>query len=161
MNKFASLQDISKDIITAMWAQKDFVLHKEYILSAESQTPKSTVNLKVHRRAVFGEKFWKLIPLGEKNTTLSPFLLIVSSWLLLGANMPYMSQPTSYDYDAPLSEAGDLTEKYFALREVIGMVSIPSTCLEWFFEISQVCKLLLLCWLLFSAGKSSELEQGH
>uniref|UniRef100_A0A8C3L3U3 Beta-galactosidase n=1 Tax=Chrysolophus pictus TaxID=9089 RepID=A0A8C3L3U3_CHRPC len=38
-----------------------------------------------------------------------------------GANMPYMSQPTSYDYDAPLSEAGDLTEKYFALREVIGM----------------------------------------
>uniref|UniRef100_A0A8C3L5M7 Beta-galactosidase n=1 Tax=Chrysolophus pictus TaxID=9089 RepID=A0A8C3L5M7_CHRPC len=54
-----------------------------------------------------------------------------------GANMPYMSQPTSYDYDAPLSEAGDLTEKYFALREVIGMVSIPSTCLEWFFKISQ------------------------
>ncbi|NXD83220.1 BGAL galactosidase, partial [Halcyon senegalensis] len=38
-----------------------------------------------------------------------------------GANMPYMAQPTSYDYDAPLSEAGDLTEKYFALREVIGM----------------------------------------
>ncbi|NWI18018.1 BGAL galactosidase, partial [Crypturellus soui] len=38
-----------------------------------------------------------------------------------GANMPYMPQPTSYDYDAPLSEAGDLTEKYFGLREVIGM----------------------------------------
>ncbi|XP_060637731.2 beta-galactosidase [Anolis sagrei] len=38
-----------------------------------------------------------------------------------GANMPYMPQPTSYDYDAPLSEAGDLTEKYFAIREVIGM----------------------------------------
>ncbi|PKK20958.1 galactosidase, beta 1 [Columba livia] len=38
-----------------------------------------------------------------------------------GANMPYAPQPTSYDYDAPLSEAGDLTEKYFALREVIGM----------------------------------------
>ncbi|KAF1654855.1 Beta-galactosidase, partial [Eudyptes chrysocome] len=38
-----------------------------------------------------------------------------------GANMPYVPQPTSYDYDAPLSEAGDLTEKYFALREVIGM----------------------------------------
>ncbi|NWI60917.1 BGAL galactosidase, partial [Calyptomena viridis] len=38
-----------------------------------------------------------------------------------GANMPYMSQPTSYDYDAPLSEAGDLTGKYFVLREVIGM----------------------------------------
>lgn len=36
-----------------------------------------------------------------------------------GANMPYAPQPTSYDYDAPLSEAGDLTEKYFAVRDVI------------------------------------------
>lgn len=39
-----------------------------------------------------------------------------------GANMPYAAQPTSYDYDAPLTEAGDLTEKYFAIREVIKMV---------------------------------------
>ncbi|XP_043823755.1 beta-galactosidase isoform X2 [Dromiciops gliroides] len=37
-----------------------------------------------------------------------------------GANSPYAPQPTSYDYDAPLSEAGDLTEKYFALRKAIG-----------------------------------------
>lgn len=36
-----------------------------------------------------------------------------------GANIPYQAQPTSYDYDAPLSEAGDLTEKYFAVRDVI------------------------------------------
>lgn len=36
-----------------------------------------------------------------------------------GANTPYAAQPTSYDYDAPLSEAGDLTDKYFAIREVI------------------------------------------
>ncbi|XP_054991247.1 beta-galactosidase [Sorex araneus] len=36
-----------------------------------------------------------------------------------GANMPYQAQPTSYDYDAPLSEAGDLTEKYYAVRDVI------------------------------------------
>lgn len=39
-----------------------------------------------------------------------------------GANSPYDAQPTSYDYDAPLTEAGDLTEKYFAIREVIKMV---------------------------------------
>lgn len=39
-----------------------------------------------------------------------------------GANSPYGAQPTSYDYDAPLSEAGDLTEKYFVIREVIKMV---------------------------------------
>ncbi|KAJ8782678.1 hypothetical protein J1605_009997 [Eschrichtius robustus] len=36
-----------------------------------------------------------------------------------GANTPYQAQPTSYDYDAPLSEAGDLSEKYFAVRDVI------------------------------------------
>jgi beta-galactosidase len=28
-------------------------------------------------------------------------------------------QPTSYDYDAPISEAGDTTEKYFAIRNAI------------------------------------------
>lgn len=36
--------------------------------------------------------------------------------------MPYQAQPTSYDYDAPLTEAGDLTEKYFAVRDVIRKV---------------------------------------
>lgn len=29
---------------------------------------------------------------------------------------------TSYDYDAPISEAGDLTPKFFALRNVISKV---------------------------------------
>lgn len=29
---------------------------------------------------------------------------------------------TSYDYDAPLSEAGDPTEKLFAIRDVIKLV---------------------------------------
>uniref|UniRef100_A0A8D3A4V2 Beta-galactosidase n=1 Tax=Scophthalmus maximus TaxID=52904 RepID=A0A8D3A4V2_SCOMX len=38
-----------------------------------------------------------------------------------GANIPYAPQPTSYDFNAPLTEAGDLTEKYFAIREVIKM----------------------------------------
>lgn len=36
-----------------------------------------------------------------------------------GANEPYGAQPTSYDYDAPLTEAGDLTKKYFAIQNVI------------------------------------------
>eukprot|EP00795_Rhopilema_esculentum_P012840 gene12840-3585_t len=31
----------------------------------------------------------------------------------------FQPEPTSYDYDAPLSEAGDPTEKYFALRKLI------------------------------------------
>ena len=29
---------------------------------------------------------------------------------------------TSYDYDAPLSEAGDITEKYLAIRDTISKV---------------------------------------
>lgn len=38
-----------------------------------------------------------------------------------GANYSdhYQPQPTSYDYDAPLDEAGHPTPKYFALRDVI------------------------------------------
>ncbi|KAK3108466.1 hypothetical protein FSP39_008416 [Pinctada imbricata] len=37
-----------------------------------------------------------------------------------GANYPnFMPQPTSYDYDAPLSEAGDITDKYIVLRQII------------------------------------------
>jgi beta-galactosidase len=40
-----------------------------------------------------------------------------------GANtamQKYLPELTSYDYDAPLSEAGDITPKYQALRRVIG-----------------------------------------
>ncbi|XP_052825848.1 beta-galactosidase [Octopus bimaculoides] len=34
-------------------------------------------------------------------------------------NPPYQAVPTSYDYDAPLTEAGDLTPKYFKIKNVI------------------------------------------
>lgn len=43
-------------------------------------------------------------------------------YCFIGANTAYAPQPTSYDYDAPLTEAGDLTDKYFAIRDVIEMV---------------------------------------
>ena len=46
-----------------------------------------------------------------------------------GANMEYNPQPTSYDYDAPLTEAGDPTDKYMTLRNVIGKVSLG--CRSW------------------------------
>ena len=36
-----------------------------------------------------------------------------------GADPDFQVQPTSYDYDAPISEAGDITNKYLALREQI------------------------------------------
>ncbi|XP_011268594.2 beta-galactosidase [Camponotus floridanus] len=44
----------------------------------------------------------------------------------------YSPQITSYDYDAPLTEAGDPTDKYFAIRDVIGQylplpnISLPT-----------------------------------
>ena len=44
---------------------------------------------------------------------------------------------TSYDYDAPLSEAGDLTEKYFVLRNITKKVRI---CII-FLHHSRVCTL--------------------
>lgn len=48
----------------------------------------------------------------------------VKSLLYQGANQgsKYQACPTSYDYDAPLSEAGDPTEKYFAIRDVVKKV---------------------------------------
>ncbi len=36
-----------------------------------------------------------------------------------GDNLPYSPQISSYDYDAPIDEAGHSTPKYFALRKVI------------------------------------------
>ena len=37
-----------------------------------------------------------------------------------GANSaPFAPQPTSYDYDSPISEAGDLTDKYVAIRDFL------------------------------------------
>lgn len=49
--------------------------------------------------------------------------------LFSGANGPrdYSPQLTSYDYDAPITEAGDLTDKYFEIRNVIGKVIIAMT----------------------------------
>lgn len=44
-----------------------------------------------------------------------------------GGTGSYQPQPTSYDYDAPLSEAGDPTDKYFAVRKVISKyTTLPS-----------------------------------
>lgn len=61
---------------------------------------------------------WDIITL-ENQFDISP--IFSDTW---GANAPYSPQPTSYDYDAPLTEAGDLTDKYFAIRNVIRMVKL-------------------------------------
>lgn len=43
-----------------------------------------------------------------------------------GSNMAekiFRPMLTSYDYDAPINEAGDLTEKFFAIKSIITKVS--------------------------------------
>lgn len=39
-----------------------------------------------------------------------------------GADPPFLAEPTSYDYDAPLSEPADITNKYLAIRDSISKV---------------------------------------
>lgn len=34
-------------------------------------------------------------------------------------NLTYLPQSTSYDYDAPLTESGDPTEKYFKIKKLL------------------------------------------
>jgi beta-galactosidase len=50
-----------------------------------------------------------------------------------GANMdysmPYSPQVTSYDYDAPIDEAGNATQKFMAFREVIARHLLPGETL--------------------------------
>ena len=50
-------------------------------------------------------------------------MISVQKLSLSGANFNpdngYEPQITSYDYDAPISESGELTKKYFAMRKVI------------------------------------------
>lgn len=50
-------------------------------------------------------------------------LLLLCFFLFSGVHPSYSLHPTEYDYDAPLSEAGDITEKFDAIRNLIGNVS--------------------------------------
>lgn len=47
---------------------------------------------------------------------------------LTGADPEFMPVTTSYDYDAPISESGNLTEKYYAIKSVIA--EVRSTCVS-------------------------------
>lgn len=46
-------------------------------------------------------------------------LIIAGSTILSGK---CKASPPNYDYDAPVSEAGDPTDKYLPLRQVVGKV---------------------------------------
>ncbi|SDD61260.1 beta-galactosidase [Niabella drilacis] len=47
-----------------------------------------------------------------------------------GANAPpYLPQTSSYDYDAPINEAGNATSKFYAIRELLGKYLQPGETL--------------------------------
>ena len=49
---------------------------------------------------------------------------IIYCWI--GAEYPpFQLIPTEYDFDAPVTEAGDITLKYIAIRDLIGKVCAP------------------------------------
>ncbi|NWU76194.1 BGAL galactosidase, partial [Onychorhynchus coronatus] len=61
-----------------------------------------------------------MLQLGASVNMQSPFLLLTFlPWPGADYKDQYKPVTTSYDYDAPLSEAGDPTEKLFAIRTVI------------------------------------------
>jgi len=56
-----------------------------------------------------------------------------------GADPVFSVCPTSYDYDAPLTEAGDITNKYLAIRNFTSQVHTSlSVCLS-------VCVCVCVC----------------
>lgn len=66
----------------------------------------------------------QLITVNQANVNLYMFHGGTSFGFTSGANYDfanelYQPQPTSYDYDAPLDESGDLTTKYYDLKRVI------------------------------------------
>eukprot|EP00058_Branchiostoma_floridae_P011717 XP_002597205.1 hypothetical protein BRAFLDRAFT_203307 [Branchiostoma floridae] len=91
-----------------------------------------------------------------------------------GANTRYKSGGrtlptiTSYDYDAPISETGDLTPKYFKIREILKQHTPPGVgkleCLAY----NIVCIIITLIYIIFAclcqpipSGKFSGLGYGY
>uniref|UniRef100_A0A4W3H565 Galactosidase beta 1 like 2 n=1 Tax=Callorhinchus milii TaxID=7868 RepID=A0A4W3H565_CALMI len=60
----------------------------------------------------------------------------------------YIADVTSYDYDAPLSEAGDYTEKYFNLRQIfttiIIVLAFDAAPYHVFHDVSKLSECLVL-----------------
>ncbi|XP_062569954.1 beta-galactosidase-like isoform X5 [Saccostrea cucullata] len=76
--------------------------------------PHSTVNLDIFSKALD-----MLLDYGA-NVNMYMFEGGTNFGFWNGANYaPFQAVPTSYDYDAPMSEAGDITDKYIAIRQVI------------------------------------------
>lgn len=122
------------------------------LISVELSVPCHPSQVHVHRRNNLWLLEWWVHFYGDDLITLSLhsktiWVLVKSAenpalWLPLstsGANVPYSPQPTSYDFNAPLTEAGDLTEKYFMIRDVIKMVrTLIAVCSFRMFRVPHI-----------------------
>lgn len=70
--------------------------------------------------------------------------LLLQIFCFPGANYFGKYQPdiTSYDYDAPLSEAGDPTPKYNAIRELLLQVYLTKSYTFVFYSEIQIISLI-------------------
>ncbi len=69
-----------------------------------------------------------------------------------GADPPYLPQPTSYDYDAPISESGDITNKYLVIREAISKVILSEQHIK---SNRKICGLIKKLTFQVSTSASS------
>jgi len=68
--------------------------------------------------------------------------------LLPGADPTFSAVPTSYDYDSPLTEAGDITSKYLAIRNFTLTVGQSEMINCRHFGICTLCFYVYSCWWL-------------
>ncbi|BFY97210.1 hypothetical protein BsWGS_00250 [Bradybaena similaris] len=78
-------------------------------------------------------KYLDMILSSGGNVNMYMFIGGTNFGFLNGANSPpYQPVPTSYDYDAPVNEAGDVSLKYFAIRDIVSKVCILQDALNYF-----------------------------
>ncbi|MGJ7032589.1 beta-galactosidase [Niabella hirudinis] len=69
-----------------------------------------------------------------------------------GANAPpYLPQTSSYDYDAPINEAGNATPKFYAIRELLGKYLQPGETLP---DVPVAAEAQMLNNIRFTASAS-------
>lgn len=108
--------------------------------------------------------FWRQISYSNR-VSLSFYMFHggTSFGLWNGANTdPYRPQTTTYDYDAPISEAGDLTEKYLRIREAIFQFKrqkpppLPRNTTKSVYPSAFLKPVSHLLWLLSNGTESVE-----
>lgn len=90
---------------------------------------------KKHHTATKESMVAHLEPIFEKGISLNMYMAHGGSnfGFMNGANyddgMPYQSQTQSYDYDAPINEAGNATPKFYAYRDMVAKYHTTGTTL--------------------------------